>query len=184
MPFRAAEARRHGVDSRRLRKWLEDGLIIRLGRGLYEPSDSTSADDPDLTEITIRAPQATICLTSALAHYELIDDIPSAYDLALPRGTHRPRLDAQVNWRWFDVETFGLERISEQIRGVTIPIYSPARSVVDTFRMRGYEGYETAHLALRHWLSRKGNRPAELLRIAQQLPRSEAPLRHAMEVLL
>lgn len=181
-PFRTAEARAQGVNSRTLRAWVEAGLVTQIARGLYEPAD-IEATDPDLTEIVIRSPIATICLTTALAQYDLVDDIPGAYDLALPRGTHRPQLAARVAWRWFDVETFYIERRTETISGVVVPIYSPARSVVDVFRMRGYEGYETATIALRRWLTVRGNHPAELLRIAHLLPRAEGPLRTALEIL-
>ncbi|GAA4699414.1 hypothetical protein GCM10023198_19970 [Promicromonospora umidemergens] len=165
-----------------LRAWVDSGLVTQLARGIYEPADA-DAGDPDLIEIVIRSPRATICLTTALAQYDLVDDIPVAYDLALPRGAHRPLLAARVAWRWFDAETFCIERRTEQISGVVVPIYSPARSVVDAFRMRGYEGYETATTALRRWLVRRGNHPSELLRIARLLPRAERPLRTALEIL-
>lgn len=181
-PFRAAEARSQGVNSRKLRTWVDTGLVTRIGRGLYEPR-GIGTMDPELLEVVARSPLATICLTTALAEYDLVDDIPAAYDLALPRGAHRPAVAARVVWRAFDVETFYIERGKETISGVAIAIYSPARSVVDAFRMRGYEGYETATTALRRWLLRRGNHPAELLRIARQLPRAEGPLRSALEIL-
>jgi predicted transcriptional regulator of viral defense system len=149
---------------------------------LYQPTDA-EAGDPDLIEIVTRSPRATICLTTALAQYDLVDDIPAAYDLALPRGAHRPLLAARVAWRSFDAATFYIERGTEQIGGVAVPIYSPARSIVDAFRMRGYEGYEAATSALRRWLVIRGNHPSELLRIAHLLPRAEGPLRTALEIL-
>ncbi|MDR7382901.1 type IV toxin-antitoxin system AbiEi family antitoxin domain-containing protein [Promicromonospora iranensis] len=181
-PFRTAEARAQGINARTLRAWVDTGLVAQIARGWYQPTD-TEVGDPDLIEIVTRSPRATICLTSALAQYDLVDDIPAAYDLALPRGAHKPVLATRVAWRSFDAETFYLERRIEQVSGVAVPIYSPARSVVDAFRMRGYEGYETATTALRRWLLRRGNQPSELLRIARQLPRAEGPLRTALEIL-
>lgn len=180
--FRTAEARGQGVNARTLRAWVDAGLVTQIARGLYQPTGA-ELGDPDLIEIVTRSSRATICLTSALAQYDLVDDIPAAYDLALPRGAHRPALATRVAWRWFDAETFHIERGSEEISGVVVPIYSPARSIVDAFRMRGYEGYETATIALRRWLGRRGSHPSELLRIANQLPRAEGPLRTALEIL-
>lgn len=183
--FRAADARAAGINSHALRQLLDAGRLIQLSRGLYMPADSDG--DPDLLEIAMRAPRATLCLTSALARYELIDDIPAAYDLALPRGGHRPDLRAPARWHAFDEATFEIERGRDEIAGsrvgATIAIYSPARCIVDAFRMRSVAGYETGIDALREWLTGRGNHPAELLRIARLLPRAEGPLRTALEIL-
>lgn len=181
-PFRAADARAAGLSSRALRAAVERGDLIALSRGIYLPSHSDI--DPDLAEIAIKAPEATICLTSALAHHGLIDTIPSAWDLAQPRNAYRPRTVAAVAWHEFDAVTFDYEREHETIRGVRIAIYSPERSIADAFRLRGYEGYETAVKALRTWLETRGGSPAHLLDIAKRLPRTESPLRHALETLL
>lgn len=183
--FRAAEARAAGINSHALRRMVGTGELIQLSRGLYMPVEADG--DPDLLEIVTRAPCATLCLTSALARYELIDDIPAAHDLALPRGGHRPNLRAPARWHAFNEDTFEIERGTEAIAGApagaTIAIYSPARCIVDAFRMRNVAGYETGIDALREWLTGRGNHPAELLRIARLLPRAEGPLRTALEFL-
>jgi predicted transcriptional regulator of viral defense system len=183
--FRATDARAVGINSHALRRMIDAGQLMRLSRGLYMPADADG--DPDLLEIATRAPRATLCLTSALARYELIDDIPAAHDLALPRGGHRPDLRAPARWHAFDEATFEIERGTEAIPGAspgaTIAIYSPARCIVDAFRMRNVAGYETGIDALREWLRGRGNHPAELLRVARLLPRAEGPLRTALEFL-
>ncbi|PUB29912.1 putative AbiEi antitoxin of type IV toxin-antitoxin system [Promicromonospora sp. AC04] len=183
--FRAADARAAGINSHALRRMTDAGQLIQLSRGLYIPAAADG--DPDLLEIATRAPRATLCLTSALARHELIDDIPAAHDLALPRGGHRPALRAPARWHAFDGATFEIERGAEAIAGAgpgaTIAIYSPARCIVDAFRMRNIAGYETGIDALREWLTARGNHPAELLRIARLLPRAEGPLRTALEFL-
>lgn len=113
-------------------------------------------------------------MTSALARHELIDDIPAAHDLAIPRGGYRPRLAAPRTWHAFDADTCDIERDQIVIEGtgLSIAIYPAARSIVDAFRMRRLEGYETPITALRLWLSQRGNHPAELLSIAQRPPRA------------
>lgn len=182
VPFRAAEAREAGVSARELRSWAEAGRVLTLGRGLYLPSGA--GVDPDLAEITARAPRATLCLTTALAHHGLVDTIPSAYDLAQPRDSYRPRTVAAVAWHEFDAGTFDIGRGTETIRGVVVPIYSPERSIVDAFRLRGYEGYETGTRALKAWLMGTGNDPAALISLARRLPRAYEPLARTLEALL
>jgi predicted transcriptional regulator of viral defense system len=97
--FRHAEALER-ISDRQLRRLLADGQITALSRGLYRKSDWLG--DDDLIEIAAKSPNATICLRSALARHELIDDIPSAIDIALPRGSWTPETTAPVRWRHFD----------------------------------------------------------------------------------
>lgn len=61
-----------------------------LGRGLYRWADAPAAD-LDLIEIAERAPRATLCLETALAHHDLVDATPASIDIAIPRGETRPK---------------------------------------------------------------------------------------------
>ncbi|MGW3101654.1 type IV toxin-antitoxin system AbiEi family antitoxin domain-containing protein [Streptomyces sp. NPDC001100] len=85
---------------------------------------------------------------SALALNELIDDIPTAVHIAVPRGTHRPTISypptvvAQYASKTFPL---GAERF-EAAPGETIPVYNAARSVVDAMRHRNRVG-ELQHIA-------------------------------------
>ncbi len=71
--FTTREATNLGISGRRLRILREEGLIESLGRGLYLRAGTPG--DPDLIEVAMRAPGATLCLTSALAHHDLTDQI-------------------------------------------------------------------------------------------------------------
>lgn len=181
--FEQRTAAKAGVSSTALHRHLRAGRIERIGRGLYRQADATPAD-PDLLAIAHRSHQGTICLASALAHHGLIDDIPAAWDIAIPRGTSPPKL-SNVRWHTFDRATFTIGRDHIAIPGTDrqVGLYSAERSIVDAFRLRGYEGYETGIDALRAWLRRKGSNPSALLTLARELPRSEGPLREALTYL-
>lgn len=183
-PFSPAEAAAAGISEWALYQHLSAGRIERIRRGLYQRTDAPPTD-LDLVEAVKRAPRATLCLTSALAHHELIDAIPHTIDLALPRGHRRPTTNAPITWHLFAAETFDLGREEIPIEGTSdkIGIYSPERSIVDVYRMRNITGYEIATEALRSWLGRRGSSPAKILAIARQLPRAQAPLRAALEYL-
>jgi len=182
--FTFNEARNAGLQVRDLQKLIDLREIERVSRGRYRRTDAPFAD-LSLIEISTRASLATICLTSALARYDLIDAIPERIDIALPRNTSHPKTTAAVHWHSFDALTFNIERREAPIEGssVTIGMYSPERSIIDAFRLRGYVGYEIATEALRNWLPLRGSRPAKLIEIARQIPRSEGPLRTALEYL-
>ncbi|OBK19388.1 type IV toxin-antitoxin system AbiEi family antitoxin domain-containing protein [Mycobacterium asiaticum] len=159
------------------------GWLDRIARGIYLPADASAADW-DQIEAATRRPDATICLTSALAHYDLIDAIPAALDIAIPRGSRTPTSTGAIAWHQFDRATFEIGREQIAITGSdqTIGIYSPERSIADAFRLRGEIGYELARDALREWL-RRGGKPAQLMDIASRLPRTKSPVLRALEML-
>jgi predicted transcriptional regulator of viral defense system len=170
------------ISERQLRRLINDGSIIALARGLYRKSDWIG--DEDLIEITAKAPQATLCLRSALGRHELIDDIPAEIDIAIPRGSWTPETTAPVRWRHFDPDTFDLGRGRLDIDGGrSIGIYSAERSIIDAYRMRYLEGADLAHEALKRWL-RGGGQPSELLALGRSFPRTQTALRETLEILL
>jgi len=179
--FRYTEA----VDSigeRRLRKLIEQGAIVSLARGLYHKADWVG--DADLVEISTRARLATICLRSALARHDLIDDIPTAIDIAIERGAWQPSLRPPVRWHHFDGATFHIGREAIDVGAVrTVGLYNAERSIVDAFRLRHREGSDMAIEALKRWL-KAGGQPSALLKLAQAFPRTLPVLRSTFEVLL
>jgi hypothetical protein len=184
LTFSWAEARRHGFSDRRLYAMRDAGELVELGRGLYRWADAPPAD-LDLLEIAHRAPDATICLTSALARHGLTDAIPASIDIALPRGQRHPRTQAPVTWHSFATDTFelGRERI-DLGDGAAIGCYSGQRCIIDAYRLRHREGADIAHEALRRWLHQRGTQPSDLLAMAHAFPKAEPAIRAALEILL
>lgn len=179
--FRYSEALAH-ISERQLRRLIGDGSIIALSRGVYRKSDWLG--DEDLIEVVVKAPRATLCLRSALARHELIDDIPAEIDIAVPRGSWTPQTAARVRWRHFDPDSFDIGRGRLDIEGGrSIGIYSAERCIVDAFRMRHLEGPDLANEALKRWL-RRGGQPSELLGLARSFPRTQTALRETLEILL
>lgn len=170
------------VSERQLRHLIKIGRITELSRGLYRKSDWLG--DEDLVEIAARSSKATLCLGSALARHELIDDIPAEIDIAVPRGSWTPSTVAPVRWRHFAARTFDIGRDRLSIDGDRdIGLYSAERSIVDVFRLRHLEGSDMANEALKRWL-RRGGQPVRLLEVARAFPRTQAALRRTLEVLL
>ena len=176
-------AEREGLSRSGLYRAAREGRYERIARGIYLPSDQATADW-DRLEAATRRPEATICLTSALAHHDLIDTIPAALDIAIPRGARIPATDSAIAWHSFDRATFDLGRGVIPIPGSdqTIGLHSPERAIADAFRLRGELGYEPARDALKEWLRRRG-KPARLIEIAKQLPRAKGPILQALDLL-
>lgn len=179
--FTYAQARRAGLTKHRIYQLRDEGAIESIGRGLYVRSDAEPTD-LDLVEIGIRAPAATLCLTTALARHGLTDAVPARLDVAIPRGLRPPSTGAPVTWHQFATDTFSVGRDVIELDVGSIGLYSAERSIVDAFRLRGTEGHELAVEAMRQWLPQ--GQPSELLRVAEHFPRALPAIRQALEVLL
>jgi predicted transcriptional regulator of viral defense system len=182
--FRYREAREAGLSDRRIYRLRDAGEIVAVGGGVYRWADAPAAD-LDLVEIAERVSRATLCLETALARHGLIDAIPAAVDVAVPRGNTRPALKAPCRLHQFDPRTFDLGRETLGVGARTpLGIYSAERSLIDVVRIRHLQGADVAWEALRRWLRRPGSSPARLIEPAKHFAGTEPAIRGALEVLL
>lgn len=183
-PVRPKHARARGMSRSGLYRAALSGQYDRIARGIYRPADAPAADW-DWIEAATRRPDATVCLTSALAIHDLADTIPDALDVAIPRGSRIPATESAIRWHLFAKETFDLGRSAIEIpgSGLRIGLYSAERCIADAFRLRGEVGYELGRDALREWL-RRGGQPAALMAVATQLQRAKGPILHALEMIM
>jgi predicted transcriptional regulator of viral defense system len=179
--FRLSEALNH-VNKRQFYNLVDEGRITRIARGLYRKADWYG--DEDLIEIASASSRATIALRSALARHDLIDDILSVLDIAVPRGAWAPQVRASVRWHRFDAGTFDIGRETLDIGAhKEIGLYSASRSIIDTYRIQHHEGIDLANEALKRWL-RQGGQPSELLIVARSFPHAQRALQQALTILL
>lgn len=174
-------AREQGTSRTSLHRAVQAGRIEKIARGIYLPDKDLSADW-DWLEAATRRPDATVCLTTALAYHDLTDTIPSRLDVAIPRGARVPATEASIAWHLFDRLTFtiGREEITIPGSSTTIGMYSAERCIADAFRLRGAVGYETGLEAIEEWL-RRGGKPADLMSIASLMPRAKSPIIAALQ---
>jgi predicted transcriptional regulator of viral defense system len=150
--------------------------VVELGRGLYRLAAVDEAEHPDLAVVAARAANAAVCLISALSYHEITTQIPSSVHLAVPRGSYyRVKLPMAVIMYRFDPKTFSAGLETQEIGGMPLRIYGPARTVVDSFKFRNKLGLDVALEALRLARQRKRVQNRELLRYARLL-RVEKPM--------
>ncbi|MBC8024631.1 MAG: type IV toxin-antitoxin system AbiEi family antitoxin domain-containing protein [Steroidobacteraceae bacterium] len=165
-----------GVHTDALYTLRDSGRIVELGRGIYRLAETGEAEHPDLALVAARAPDAAVCLISALSYHNITTQIPSSVHLAVPRGDyHGITMSIPVTVYRFDPKTFhkGLE--THRVGGMPLKIYSAARSVVDCFKFRNKLGLDVALEALRMARQRKRVQNRELLHYARLL-RVENPM--------
>jgi hypothetical protein len=182
--FRAGEAVGAGVSWRDLYQARDAGLVLELSRGLYQLRDAAGLDQLDFVTVGARAPRAMVCLGSALAYWDLSDEIPGWVDLAVPSGTHRPRIDhPPTRVHVFGAATFELGRTEITVApGAGFAITDPERTVVDAFRFRHRLGEGLAVGGLRRYLRRPQPKPGRVLELAGAL-RVRTPVLDALRVL-
>jgi len=165
-----------GVHTDALYTLRDSGRVVELGRGLYRLAEAGEAEHPDLALVAARAPDAAVCLISALSYHDITTQIPSSVHLAVPRGSyHGMRLPIPVTVYRFDPKTFNKGLETHRVGGMPLKIYSAARSVVDCFKFRNKIGLDVALEALRMARQRKRVQNRELLHYARLL-RVEKPM--------
>ncbi len=183
--FTAAEARTAGIHWRDLYAMRDRGDIVELSRGVYRRADAPPVMHLDLIALTKRVPHGMVCLTSALAYWDLTDEIPRAVHFAVPRGSRPPIIDyPPTSIHVFDADTFELGRSIERLEtGEEIAISTPERSVIDVMRFRNQLGRDVAFASMREYLNRPGAKPGRLIELAREL-RVAGPVTDALEILL
>lgn len=75
--------------------------------------------------------QGIVCLASALALYELTDEMPREHWLAVPNSTTAPKRDHSRIVRMRDIET---GKTLYPIGRETVVIFDRERTIIDAFR--------------------------------------------------
>jgi predicted transcriptional regulator of viral defense system len=139
-----------GISRMWLTRLTRQGLVTRLGRGLYEVADADWTAHHSYAEVAKRVPAGIVCLLSALVFHDLTTQLPFEVWLAIDKKARVPRgLTVAVRLMRFSGPAL-TEGVGEHvIDGVTVRITSPARTVVDCFRYRNTVGLDVALEALR-----------------------------------
>jgi predicted transcriptional regulator of viral defense system len=184
-PFRVAEAIGPGVSRSALYRLRDSGDLLSVGRGVLQLPDAGAGMLSGLAVVSARAPDGTICLNSALAYWDLSDEIPEEVHLAVRRGAHRPKIDRpHTRVHVFDRATFAQDREQASTdAGEPFWAYSAERSVVDAMRLAHLVGRDLAMHALSRYLRRPEASPARLAELARELG-GLTRLRPALEALL
>jgi predicted transcriptional regulator of viral defense system len=169
--MRTSQALMRGIHPAALYQLVQDGQLVRLTRGLYRLTSAHEFSNPDLAVVAAKAPDAVVCLISALAFHGITTQVPRVVYLAVPRGQYAGlRLRTPpVKIHRFDVTTFDQGIEVHAIDGVPVRIYGAVRTIVDCFKYRNKLGLDVAIEALRFARVRKRASNREILEVARLL---------------
>jgi predicted transcriptional regulator of viral defense system len=157
-----------GFHKGNLKALVASGHVQKLDRAVYKLAELDDLANPDLVIATIRAPKGVVCLLSALAYYEVTDEIPRNVDLAIPRGAHANKIDhPPVKYYRFTPAAWKAGIETQKIAGQEVRIYSLAKTIADCFKFRNKIGSDVALAALKTALAEKKVSPKEIMRYAK-----------------
>lgn len=146
-----------GIPREYLIRLYREGQLERIKRGMYSLPDTQVTERQSLMEVSKQAPNAVICLISALDFHELTTQIPHQVWIAIKKSSWKPNIDyPPLNVSYFSGQSllYGIHK--HKINGVTVNIYNPAKTVADCFKFRNKIGQDVAIEALREtWRYRK-----------------------------
>lgn len=151
--FTSKEARLLGVSSAALSYYVKTGNLKRIRRGIYQSTDYQNSKSflwTDLIEAVRSINNGVVCLISALAIYDLTEEIPRQHWIGIRHGTST-RSDRQIKIVRFRDHNLGKTEI--ELEGIFIPIFDKERTIVDAFRLLSRE---TAIKALKSALLKGG----------------------------
>ena len=153
--LRPRELDRYGLPRQYLHRLYRRGALTRLSRGLYALPDHELTEHHDLAEVGKWVPGGVICLLSALRCHDLTTQLPHEVWLAIEQKAWRPDgLDIPLRLVYMSGEAFKAGVEEHEIEGVTVRVYSAAKTVADCFKFRNKIGLDVATEALRDYRRR------------------------------
>jgi predicted transcriptional regulator of viral defense system len=146
-----------GIPREYLRRLLAEGLLERPGRGIYVASGLKPTPNHGLAEAVKRVPHGVVCLLSALQFHELTTQAPFEVWLAIGEKARLPKVDhPPLRILRFSGAALTEGTVQQSVEGVTVKVYTPAKTVADCFKYRNKIGLDVALEALRDcWKKRR-----------------------------
>jgi predicted transcriptional regulator of viral defense system len=168
----ARDLKAQGIPREYLWQLQQKGLLERAGRGIYRQPNWEVTENHSLVEAAQRVPRGVICLLTALRFHDLTTQSPFEVWVAIDRKAHRPNGSRDDHMTPLNIVRFSdkarTEGVEEHtIEGVTVKIYSPAKTVADCFKYRNKIGIDVAVEALRDCWQKRRVSADELWRYAK-----------------
>ncbi len=154
--LRPRDLKEYDIPREYITRLYELGQLEKIGRGLYILPNLEVDENFSLAQVSKSIPNGTICLLSALGFHNLTTQLPFEVWIAIPNKAHRPSLtEISLRIMRFSGEALSAGIEEHIILGVKVPIYNPAKTIVDCFKYRYKIGLDVALEALREgWRKR------------------------------
>jgi len=166
--LRMSEAIEHGITRYMLYSLRDKGIIEQVSRGIYRLVELPPINNPDLVTVSLRFPNAVICLISALAYHGITTQVPHYVSVAVSRESRMPALDyPPIRAHRFSNMSYTTGIEEHIIDGVSVKIYNPEKTLADCFKFRNKIGMDVVLEALKLYKTQKKFDSIELLKYAR-----------------
>ena len=180
----AADVVAEGVPREYLSRLTRQGLLERIGRGLYCLPERDLGEHQVLIEVSRRVPKGVFCLLSALRFHELSTQSPFEVWIAVESKSWLPKIEyPPVRFVYFSKSALAAGVHTHLLEGVPVKVFNSAKTVVDCFKYRNKIGLDVALEALKEGWSKKIFTMDELTRYAK-ICRVQNVIRPYLEVLV
>jgi predicted transcriptional regulator of viral defense system len=157
-----------GIPREYLLRLHRQGKLNRTGRGIYTLPDAAFTERHSYAEVAKRVPEAVLCLLSALVFHEITTQSPASVWIALGKGARKPAI-LSPSLRVVRLTEPSLSEGVEKhaVEGVSVRVYSAAKTVADCFKFRNKIGLDIAIEALKDSLRQKKATVNEIYRYAK-----------------
>lgn len=166
--FRPRDLAPLGISRSSLANLVRLGRLERSGRGLYSLPDFEWTEHHTLVEASKSVPRGIICLLSALRFHDMGTQHAPRVWMAIDPKVTAPKISypkLQIVRFSGAALTTGIEE--HLIEGISIKVYSPAKTVADCFKYRNKIGLDVALEALQDYLRDRRGSVDELMRCAR-----------------
>jgi predicted transcriptional regulator of viral defense system len=166
---RAQELRDAGIAAATIARAVQNGEIERISRGFYKRPEAPIDIAHALAETAKRIPKGVIAMVSALAFHGLTDQMPRKVWVAIgpgewsPVSSYPPARIVRFSEKYLRQ---GIEH--HMISGVSVPIYSVAKTLADLFRNSKLVDRSVAVEGLRAALERRKATPGAIAQAAKE----------------
>lgn len=162
--FTSKEARAIGIHPSVLSHYVKTGQLKRVCRGVYQRvgyKNFYAFRWEDLVKAVYSVNGGVVCLISALAIYDLTEEIPRQHWIAIRHGTSAKTTRGLKVVRYRNMQ---LGKGEIELEGTKIPIFDRERTIVDAFRLLSRE---TAIKALKAAMAKSEKNRIDLMKLQE-----------------
>jgi len=151
--IRPKDVQKEGLPRKYVYRLHDQGKLEKIDRGLYKIPEKEFTENQMLLEVAKKCHKATICLLSALRFHEMTSQNPHRIWIAVHNQDKKPEINVPLKVIRMTGKALTEGREEHKVDGISLKVYTPAKTVADCFKFRNKIGLDVAIEALREYKS-------------------------------
>nr|WP_058474582.1 type IV toxin-antitoxin system AbiEi family antitoxin domain-containing protein [Legionella quateirensis] len=142
---RMSDLAKKGITRATVSRLVSENKLVKLAPGLYCLPETEFSEKESLIIVASRVPQTVFCLLTALQIHALTTQLPRKVWIAMPKGSHTPKMNyPSLKMVQYSDEAFseGIEIIESD--NIKLRVYNIAKTIADCFKHRNKIGLDVA----------------------------------------